>query len=176
MAWNTGWTLTMRALRPKAAAVPWTRFDVATPSAVHRPRRRPPARVFLVTTAKSGPGIRTSTTANARKSAYFDHDMFVRYLGWPGRPERYSTGPGRVKVERGALGTTRGPRPVHRGGRGAAPPRTARAAGRGGRRRRPDQARRGQHGVVRGPGARRALRPAAAHRGPAAQLSFRRGV
>src|SRR6516162_3305709 len=92
----------MRAPRPKAAAVPWTRLDVATPSAVHRPRRRPPTRVFLVTTAKSGPGTRTSTTANTRKPAYFDHDMVARYLGWRGWTERYSAGPGRV--ESGAWG------------------------------------------------------------------------
>jgi hypothetical protein len=65
----------MSALRPNAAAVPCTRFELLTPSAVHLPRRRPPTRVFLVTTAKSGPGIMTRTTANARNSAYFDHDM-----------------------------------------------------------------------------------------------------
>ena len=57
------------------SAIPCTRFELLTPSAVHLPRRRPPTRVFLVTTAKSGPGIRTRTTANARNSAYFDHDM-----------------------------------------------------------------------------------------------------
>ena len=66
----------MSALRPHAAALPWTRLELDTPSAVHLPRRRPPTRVFLVTTAKSGPGITIRTTAKARNSAYFDHDMF----------------------------------------------------------------------------------------------------
>ncbi|HET9079988.1 MAG TPA: hypothetical protein VFO01_05680 [Trebonia sp.] len=67
----------MSPLTPNAAAVPCTRFELLTPSAVHLPRRRPPTRVFLVTTAKSGPGIKTRTTANARNSAYFDHDMVL---------------------------------------------------------------------------------------------------
>ena len=69
----------MSALRPNAAAVPCTRLELLTPSAVHLPRRRPPTSVFLVTTAKSAPGIRTRTAANARNSAYFDHDMLPRY-------------------------------------------------------------------------------------------------
>ena len=38
-------------------------------------RVAPVDQVFLVTTAKSGPGIKTRTTANAGNSAYFDHDM-----------------------------------------------------------------------------------------------------
>src|SRR5947207_15662413 len=75
IASNSGWTLRMSPLTPNAAAVPCTRLELLTPSAVHLPRRRPPTRVFLVTTAKSGPGISTRTTANARNSAYFDHDM-----------------------------------------------------------------------------------------------------
>ena len=37
-----------------------------TERALHAPRHRPEARVFLVTTAKSGPGTRTSTTAKTR--------------------------------------------------------------------------------------------------------------
>jgi hypothetical protein len=65
----------MSVLRPKAAAVPWTRLELDTPSAVHLPRRRPSTRVFLVTTAKSGPGMTMTTTAKARNSPYFDHDM-----------------------------------------------------------------------------------------------------
>jgi hypothetical protein len=44
----------------------------------------PSARVFLVATAKSGPGITMSTRAKARNSPYFDHDMFLRY---PSSPE-----------------------------------------------------------------------------------------
>src|SRR5207248_4523502 len=75
IASNSGWTLRMSPLTPNAAAVPCTRLELLTPSAVHLPRRRPPTSVFLVTTAKSGPGIKTRTTANARNSAYFDHDM-----------------------------------------------------------------------------------------------------
>src|SRR5947207_11766155 len=67
----------MSALRPNAAAVPCTRLELLTPSAVHLPRRRPPTSVFLVTTAKSAPGIRTRTAANARNSTYFDHDMVL---------------------------------------------------------------------------------------------------
>src|SRR5437764_4692480 len=110
----------MRAPRPAAAAAPCTRFELLTPRAVHLPRRRPPARVFLVTTAKSGPGIKTRTTANARNSAYFDHDMVF-------------TLPGGVGVERGALGAACGPRPVHRGSRGPPASRTARPARGGGR-------------------------------------------
>src|SRR6266480_2374060 len=110
----------MSPLTPNAAAVPRTRLELLTPSAVHLPRRRPPTRVFLVTTAKSAPGIRTRTAANARNSAYFDHDMLP-------------TLPGGVGVERGALGAARGPRPVHRGGRGPPASGTARAARRGGR-------------------------------------------
>ena len=60
-------------------------------------------------------------------------------------------------------GAPRRPRPVPRRGRGAAPPRAGRAAG--GRRRagRPDRARRGVDGVLRGAGVRRPLRHAAAH-------------
>ena len=67
----------MSALRPNAAAVPCTRLELLTPSAVHLPRSRPPTSVFLVTTAKSAPGIRTRTAANARNSTYFDHDMIL---------------------------------------------------------------------------------------------------
>ena len=67
----------MSVLRPNAAAVPCTRLELLTPSAVHLPRRRPPTSVFLVTTAKSAPGIRTRTAANARNSAYFDHNMIL---------------------------------------------------------------------------------------------------
>src|SRR5712692_9292430 len=91
---NSGWTFTMSALRPNAAAVPCTRVELLTPSAVHLPRRRPPTRVFLVTTAKSGPGITMRTTANARNWAYFDHDMMATLpagglypTGFPGRPD-----------------------------------------------------------------------------------------
>src|SRR6266513_679653 len=102
----------MSALRPNAAAVPCTRLELLTPSAVHLPRRRPPASVFLVTTAKSGPGIRTRTTAKARNSAYFDHDILPRYpwYRWcsPGAgslgPGVRNGGRGGVGVERGALG------------------------------------------------------------------------
>ena len=65
-----------------------------------------------------------------------------------------------------ALGPARGPRPVHRRGRGAAPPRARRAAGDRRRRRRPDQARRGVDRVVRSAGVRRRLRHGAADRGP----------
>ena len=65
----------MSAPSPQAAAEPWTKLELKTPSAVHLPRLRPPASVFLVTTAKSGPGMRMSTTATARNSPYFDHDM-----------------------------------------------------------------------------------------------------
>ena len=40
--------------------------------------------VFLVTTAKSGPGIRISTTANIRNSPYFDQVTPARYYpAWP---------------------------------------------------------------------------------------------
>src|ERR1700733_9005650 len=45
-------------------------LELVTPAAVQRPLRRPPASVFLVTTAKSGPGISTSTVAKARNSPY----------------------------------------------------------------------------------------------------------
>ena len=65
-----------------------------------------------------------------------------------------------------ALGAARRPGPVHRGGRGAAPARAGRAAGGRRRRRRPDQARGGVDGVVRGAGVRRRLGHAAADRGP----------
>ena len=43
----------------------WT-LELATPMAVQVPRRRPPASVFFVTTAKSGPGTSTRTRANTR--------------------------------------------------------------------------------------------------------------
>jgi hypothetical protein len=76
IAWNSGWTRKISALRPAAAAVPWTKLEFATPSEVHIPRRRPPISVFLVTTAKSGPGMTMSTMANARNSPYRDKDMF----------------------------------------------------------------------------------------------------
>src|SRR5690349_10001050 len=160
----------MRAPRPAAAAAPCTRFELLTPRAVHLPRRRPPARVFLVTTAKSGPGIRTRTTANARNSAYFDHDM-TGSASCPGTdiprlfPEACVGRVTWVYGKRGVVGAARGPRPVHRGGRGAAASRTARTPCGGGRRRRSDQAGRGQHRVLRGQGARRALRAAAADGG-----------
>jgi hypothetical protein len=48
-------------------------FEVATPPAVHLPRQRPDASVFLVTTAKSGPGTSTKRTANTRNDPYDDH-------------------------------------------------------------------------------------------------------
>ena len=66
-----------------------------------------------------------------------------------------------------ALGAARGPRPVHRRGRGAASPRAGRAAGDRRRRRRPDQARGGVHGVLRGAGVRR--------RAPGWRCGWRRG-
>src|SRR5690348_7015279 len=166
----------MSVLRPNAAAVPWTRLELLTPSAVHLPRRRPPTSVFLVTTAKSAPGIRTRTAANARNSVYFDHDMVltlpavtadsrsnsnltlrfndhegsstarstksfvimgIERLGEGAKPglvtqSARSQSRAGVQVERGALGAARGPRPVHRGGRGPPASRTARAARRGG--------------------------------------------
>src|ERR1700689_5831184 len=70
MVWKTGWARTISADRPDAAAVPCTMLELVTPTAAHPPRRRPAARVFLVTTAKSGPGISTSTVAKARNSPY----------------------------------------------------------------------------------------------------------
>src|ERR1700691_3974934 len=72
MVWKTGWARTISADRPDAAAVPCTMLELVTPTAAHPPRRRPAARVFLVTTAKSGPGISTSTVAKTRNSAYVD--------------------------------------------------------------------------------------------------------
>ena len=61
IASNRRLTLTMSALTPNAAAVPCTRLELLTPSAVHLPgdARRPAC--SPVTTAKSGPGIRTRT-------------------------------------------------------------------------------------------------------------------
>ena len=70
IAWNSGSIRTITAASPAAAAAPWTAFDVATPTALHRPRRRPPTSALRVTTAKSGPGTSTSTVARARKEAY----------------------------------------------------------------------------------------------------------
>src|SRR5262249_1486116 len=64
---------TITAPRPAAAAVPCTALEHATPADPQPPRQRPPARVFLVTTAKSGPGTRTSTIANARNAPYAAH-------------------------------------------------------------------------------------------------------
>ena len=65
-AWKNGCTRTMTAPRPGAASAPWVAFEDATPTALHQPRCLPPVTVFLVTTAKLGPGTRTSTTANTR--------------------------------------------------------------------------------------------------------------
>ena len=62
------------------------------------------------------------------------------------------------------MGAARRPRPVHRGGRGAAASRTRGQAGDRRRTRRPDRAGRGLDGVVRGARVRRRLGDAAAHR------------
>src|SRR5215472_4062149 len=60
----------MTAPRPAAAAVPCTALEHATPTEAQRPRQLPAASVFLVTTAKSGPGTSTSTIAKARNAPY----------------------------------------------------------------------------------------------------------
>ena len=87
-------------------------------------------------------------------------------LRFSGRVSLGSGEPGgwRVRLRCEPVGAARGHGPVPRGGRTVAPPRTAREAGRGRGRRRPDQARRRLHRFLRGAGVRRALRPAAAHR------------
>src|SRR4051812_37241640 len=72
---NTGCSRTMIAPSPATAAQPWITLELATPSPLHAPRRRPPINVLRVTTVKSGPGIRTSTIANPRKDPYAAHGM-----------------------------------------------------------------------------------------------------
>jgi hypothetical protein len=67
IALKTGWEATISAPNPTAAAAPCTAFELATPTPAHAPRRRPAASALRDTTAKSGPGTSTNTTANTRK-------------------------------------------------------------------------------------------------------------
>src|SRR5260370_16573973 len=107
------WPGAARTGQTCSVAVPCTRLELLTPSAVHLPRRRPPTRVFLVTTAKSAPGITMRTTANARNSAYFDHDMLATLP--PGAvciPRAFPAGPNRENWGLAPLGPPPAPPPV----------------------------------------------------------------
>src|ERR1700733_9751869 len=81
-------------------------LELVTPAAVHRPLRRPPASVFLVTTAKSGPGISTSTVAKARNSPYVAH-VIMGSLPTRAGPRITAHGRRRLPLRRP---DTRGPR------------------------------------------------------------------